>query len=80
MALLDEADAYVDGLDLSEEPAARTLDPDPECVTKLILELHLAKADITSIDSRPVSPPAHAVRSSARCDGCAEFLLFDGSF
>jgi putative flavoprotein involved in K+ transport len=51
MALLDEADAYVDrnGLDLPEEPDARKLDPDPECVTKPILELDLAKADITSI-------------------------------
>ena len=51
MALLDEADAYVDrnGLDLPEEPDARKFDPDPECVTNPILELDLAKADITSI-------------------------------
>jgi putative flavoprotein involved in K+ transport len=51
MALLDEADAYVDrnGLDLPEEPDARKLDQDPECVTNPILELDLAKANITSI-------------------------------
>ena len=51
MALLDEADAYVDrnGLDLPEEPDARKLDPFPECVTSPILELDLAKAGIASI-------------------------------
>src|SRR5215472_13355102 len=51
MALLDEADAYVarNGLDLPEEPTARTLDPDPECVTNPIVALDLAKAGVTSI-------------------------------
>jgi putative flavoprotein involved in K+ transport len=51
MALLDEADAYVarNGLDLPEEPDARKLDPDPECVTSPIVQLDLAKAGITSI-------------------------------
>jgi putative flavoprotein involved in K+ transport len=51
LALLDEADAYVarNGLDLPQEPEARRLDPDPECMTKPILELDLAKAGITSI-------------------------------
>lgn len=51
MALLDEADAYVsrNALDLPEEPDARELDPDPECVTNPILELDLAKAGITAI-------------------------------
>lgn len=51
MALLDEADAYVarNGLDLPEEPDARKLDPDPECLTHPILELDLAKAGVTSI-------------------------------
>lgn len=50
-ALLDEADAYVarNGLDLPEEPEARRLDPDPDCVTHPILELDLAKAGIASI-------------------------------
>ena len=35
LSLLDEADAYVarNGLDLPEEPEARILGPDPECVT-----------------------------------------------
>jgi putative flavoprotein involved in K+ transport len=51
MELLDEADAYVarNGLDLPEEPTARTLDPDPECVTNPIVALDLAKAGVTSI-------------------------------
>lgn len=51
MALLDEADVYVsrNALDLPEEPDARELDPDPECVTNPILELDLAKAGITAI-------------------------------
>jgi hypothetical protein len=51
VALLDEADAYVarNALDLPEEPDARQLDPDPECMTDPILELDLAKAGITSI-------------------------------
>jgi len=51
MALLDEADAFVarNGIDLPEEPEARKLDPDPECLTNPVLELDLAKAGITSI-------------------------------
>ncbi|MFI0462989.1 flavin-containing monooxygenase [Saccharopolyspora sp. 5N102] len=51
LALLDEADAYVarNGLDLPEEPDARTLGPDPACVTTPILELDLAAAGIQSI-------------------------------
>lgn len=51
LALLDEADAYIErmGLDLPEEPAARELGPDPDCVTNPILELDLAAAGITSI-------------------------------
>ena len=51
LALLDEADAYIErnGLDLPEEPEARTLGPDPECVTDPILELDLAGAGVTSI-------------------------------
>ncbi len=50
-ALLDEADAYVarNGLDLPEEPEARRLDPDPDCVTHPIRELDLAKAGVASI-------------------------------
>jgi putative flavoprotein involved in K+ transport len=51
LSLLDEADTYVarNGLDLPEEPRARELGPDPECVTKPVLELDLAEAGITSI-------------------------------
>ena len=51
LSLMDEADAYVlaNGLDLPEEPEARRIDPDPECMTDPILELDLAKAGITSI-------------------------------
>ena len=51
MSVLDEADAYVarNGLDLPEEPEARKIGPDPQCVTDPILELNLAEAGITSI-------------------------------
>ncbi|WP_263139678.1 NAD(P)/FAD-dependent oxidoreductase [Pseudomonas sp. RIT-PI-AD] len=51
LALLDAADAYIarNGLDLPEEPEARAMLPDPECVTRPILELDLAEAGITSI-------------------------------
>ena len=51
LALLDAADAYIarNGLDLPEEPEARSLFPDPDCVIKPLLELDLAKAGVTSI-------------------------------
>lgn len=51
LALLDAADAYIarNGLDLPEEPEARSLFPDPDCVTTPLLELDLAKAGVTSI-------------------------------
>ncbi|NJC23666.1 putative flavoprotein involved in K+ transport [Arthrobacter pigmenti] len=51
LALLDEADAYVErnGLDLPEETEARTLQPDPESLTNPLLELDLAEAGVTSI-------------------------------
>ena len=51
MSLLDEADAYVarNGLDLPLDPAARKIEPDPDCVTNPILSLDLAEAGITSI-------------------------------
>ncbi|MBM3347848.1 MAG: FAD-dependent oxidoreductase, partial [Betaproteobacteria bacterium] len=51
MSLLDEADAYVtrNGLDLPEEPEARQLDPDPDCLTNPILELDFARAGVTCI-------------------------------
>jgi putative flavoprotein involved in K+ transport len=51
MSLLDEADAYVarNGIDLPQEPDARAIDPNPQCVTNPILELNLKEAGITSI-------------------------------
>jgi putative flavoprotein involved in K+ transport len=51
LSLLDEADAYVtrNGIDLPEEPEARKIGPDPECVTNPIRELNLADAGISSI-------------------------------
>ncbi|MES1952290.1 FAD dependent oxidoreductase [Salinisphaera sp. S4-8] len=50
-SLLDEADAYVveHGLDLPEEPEARRVLPDPDCVTDPILSLDMNTAGITSI-------------------------------
>ncbi len=51
LSVLDEADAYVarNGLDFPEEPEARAVAPDPQCVTDPILELNLDEAGITSI-------------------------------
>lgn len=51
LGLLDEADAYIErnGLDLPEEPDARTLLHDPECMTDPILTLDLAEAGVASI-------------------------------
>ena len=51
LSVLDEADAYIarNGLDFPEEPEARIVEPDPQCVTDPMLELNLAEAGITSI-------------------------------
>jgi len=51
LSLLDAADAHAErnGLDLPEEPGARDMLPDPECVTDPVLELDLAEADVNSI-------------------------------
>ena len=51
LSVLDEADAYVarNGLDLPQEPEARKVGPDPQCVTDPVLELNLAEAGITSV-------------------------------
>jgi putative flavoprotein involved in K+ transport len=51
LSLLDQADAYAEqnGLDLPEEPDARTMEPDPDCVTHPILALDLKAAGITTI-------------------------------
>ena len=51
LSVLDEADAYIarNGLDLAEEPEARMVGADPQCVTDPVVELNLAQAGITSI-------------------------------
>lgn len=51
LSVLDEADAYVarNGLDLPEEPEARSISPDPACVTTPILHLNIREAGITGI-------------------------------
>lgn len=51
LSLLDEADAYVaqKGLDFPEEPDARNIAPDPDCMRKPILRLDLAEAGIAAI-------------------------------
>jgi putative flavoprotein involved in K+ transport len=51
LSLLDQADAYIvrNGLDLAQEPEARKIEADPQCLTDPILELNLAEAEITSI-------------------------------
>ncbi|MDD2058326.1 NAD(P)/FAD-dependent oxidoreductase [Pseudomonas sp. GD03860] len=51
LALLDAADAYVqaNGLDLPQEPQARIMLPDPQCMTQPILELDLARAGIATV-------------------------------
>jgi putative flavoprotein involved in K+ transport len=50
-AVLDAADAYIErmGLDLPPEPQARHMPPDPECLTHPLLELDLARENITAI-------------------------------
>ena len=51
LSLLDAADAYVaqKGLDLPDEPTAREIAPNPQCVTNSLSQLNLAAAGITSI-------------------------------
>jgi putative flavoprotein involved in K+ transport len=51
LSLLDAADAYAarNGLDLPEEPEARVIPADPECVTHPLRDLDLAQAGVTSI-------------------------------
>jgi len=48
---LDQADAYIAarGLDLPEEPEARTILPDPDCVTEPLLSLDLKAAGIGTV-------------------------------
>lgn len=49
--LFDEIDAHIarEGQDLAEEPAARRVLPDPDCMTRPTLSLDMAKAGITTI-------------------------------
>lgn len=49
--LLDAADAYVErnGLDLPEEPQARVVLEEPDCVANPLMKLDLAEAGVTSI-------------------------------
>jgi len=51
LAVLDEADAYLlrTGLELPEDPQARVLGPDPDCVTDPLRELDLGAAGVTAI-------------------------------
>ncbi len=51
LSVLDEADAYAarNGLDLPDDPEARHIGPDPDCVTDPLLELDLAEAGVTTI-------------------------------
>jgi len=51
LSVLDEADAFAErfGLDLPEEPDARLIDPDPDCVRDPILEMDLAEVGIKTI-------------------------------
>ncbi|MEI6000369.1 NAD(P)-binding domain-containing protein [Paraburkholderia bengalensis] len=51
LSLLDAADAYAarNGLDLPDEPQARVIPADPECVTNPVRSLDLVDAGVTSI-------------------------------
>ncbi|MEM1076043.1 MAG: NAD(P)/FAD-dependent oxidoreductase [Pseudomonadota bacterium] len=51
LAMLDAADAYVDrmGLDLPEEPTAKDIPPDPECLKNPISALNLPDQSVSTI-------------------------------
>lgn len=51
LSLLEEADAYVaaEGIDLPEEPEAKIIGPDPDCVTNPILRMNLAEKGISTV-------------------------------
>ena len=51
LSVLDEADHYArtHKLDMPEEPEARIIRPDPECVRNPLFDLHLAETGVTSI-------------------------------
>ena len=50
-ALLDAADAYVErnGINLPDDPQARTIPSDPDCMTRPLRELDLVKAGVKTI-------------------------------
>ncbi len=51
LSVLDEADAYVErtGIDLPEDPEARRVEPEPDCVSHPLSELHLADNNVNTI-------------------------------
>lgn len=51
LSVLDGADVYIQrhGLDLPEDPEARVVAPEPDCVRNPILSLDLAEAGVTTI-------------------------------
>jgi putative flavoprotein involved in K+ transport len=51
LSVLDEADAYIarNGLDFPEEPEARVIDSDPDCVANPIDKLNLAETGTTTV-------------------------------
>ena len=51
MAMLDAADAYVQkmGLDLPEDPGARHMLPDPDCLTSPVTKLVFEQEDVSTI-------------------------------
>ena len=51
LSLLDSADAYIarTGIDLPEEPEAREILPDPDCLADPVRELDLEAGDVASV-------------------------------
>ncbi|MDR4533593.1 NAD(P)/FAD-dependent oxidoreductase [Glutamicibacter sp. PS] len=51
LSLLAEADEYIErnGLDLPEEPEAKVIGPDPECMVNPLRELDLKQAEVNSV-------------------------------
>ena len=51
LATLDMADAFIErnGIDLPEEPEARKIGPDPDCMTNPLVDLDLAEAGVSTI-------------------------------
>ncbi len=51
LGLLDEADEYVreNGLSMPDDPQARDIKPDPDCLTSPLKQLHLAEAGVNAV-------------------------------